>query len=457
MKRSAWMILAATALLPALVAASTQADYARRWQIVLPAPDAGAYRVELDANVYRTLASPALRDIDVVDSHGTPVAADVFGPDAPLASPPHFATVPWFAVRAPRGEDDGGLALIARRDTTGRILSLEAQASSPGESTQPKAFLFDLSRWPEGVDALAFDFAPDADVQAAFRVEASDDLQTWRTVTPRVQLLALQQSGSRLSRTDVALGLPAKYVRLVPLGDDGPFAFENVRARIAMPATEREFAWESVQGRDAHERGKPTYEFDLAGRFPVERADVAADGNAAIEWRLESRDDNDDPWEWRAGPWVVFRVASREGTLTSPPATLIQTPVRDRHWRLVAVSGTPSGPPSLRLGYRPEVVVFLAQGTPPYALVAGSARASRGEAPLPRLVEALRATKGAEWQPVRATLGASSPLAGDAALQRPTTPEDWKQWLLWGLLVVGAAVVAGFALNLLRKSSATGG
>ncbi|KGQ19606.1 putative transmembrane protein [Lysobacter dokdonensis DS-58] len=438
------------ALLPALAVAQVRTDYAREWSIALPDADAGAYRVELDGNVYRAIASPSLRDIDVVDAKGNAVAADVFGPDAPLASPPRFAAVPWFVVRAPRGEDDGGLALIARRDTTGRILSLEAQASPPNGAA-PRAFLFDLSRWPDGVEALIFDFAMNADVQAAFRVETSDDLQVWRTLHPRLQLLDLQQAGSRLAKNDVPLGMAVKYVRLVPLGDDA-FAFDAVRARIGMPESEQTWAWETLpQARDGRDHGKVAYEFESPGRFPVERADVIAGGNAAVEWRLESRDDDDAPWTWRAGPWVAFRVGARDGATASAPASIGGAPVRDRHWRLVAQTGTPSAPPALKLGYRPEVVVFLAQGTPPYSLVAGSARAARGDAPLPSLVDAMRASKGESWQPMRATLGEAKELAGDAALERPTTPEDWKQWLLWALLVVGAAVVAGFAIVLLRR------
>ena len=300
------------------------------------------------------------------------------------------------------------------------------------------------------MEALVFDFPADADVQAAFRVETSDDLQVWRTLHPRLQFLDLQQSGSRLAKNDVPLGMSAKYVRLVPLGDEA-FAFNGVRARIAVPASERTWAWETVQGREARDHGKVAYEFESPGRFPAERADVIAGGNAAVEWRLESRDDDDAPWTWRAGPWVAFRVAARDGATTSAPASIGGAPVRDRQWRLVAESGTPSSPPALKLGYRPEVVVFLAQGTPPYSLVAGSARAVRGDAPLPRLVDAMRASKGEDWQPMPATLGEPTELAGTTALERPTTPEDWKRWLLWVLLVVGAAIVAGFAITLLRK------
>ncbi|MGN5615074.1 DUF3999 family protein, partial [Xanthomonas hortorum] len=111
--------------------------------------------------------------------------------------------------------------------------------------------------------------------------------------------------------------------------------------------------------------------------------------------------------------------------------------------------------PTLRVGYQPERVMFLAQGQPPYAVVAGSARVQRGEAPLASMLQALRRERGAQWQPARASVAAQAqPLAGDAALQPATTPRDWKRWLLWGLLVGGALLVGGFAVSLLRSSAA---
>ena len=40
--------------------------------------------------------------------------------------------------------------------------------------------------------------------------------------------------------------------------------------------------------------------------------------------------------------------------------------------------------------------------------------------------------------------------AGDAALVAPPEPRDWKAWLLWGVLLLGAGLVAAFAFSLLR-------
>ena len=82
----------------------------------------------------------------------------------------------------------------------------------------------------------------------------------------------------------------------------------------------------------------------------------------------------------------------------------------------------------------------------------GSARAQRADAPLPQLVDALRAQRGQDWQPATATLGKGEPLADARTALTPEPVErDWKAWLLWALLVGGALIVAGFAFSLLKK------
>jgi hypothetical protein len=444
MKRIAWLLL-----LPTLACAATREDYARQWPLSAPG-DAGAYRVVLDRTVYRTIDTASLRDVAIVDADGHPVAADVFGPDAPLAEPPRRIDVPWFALQPRKGEGSASLALIAERDTTGRILSLHAQTGAAQDDGGARAFLFDLSQAPPGVDLLQLDWPRTSAIDAAYRVEASDDLQDWRTLEARVQLLALHNENSRLMKNTIVLRESSRYLRLVPLDDAPALPLVRARARVSTQTVETPLQWETLQGRMVRENNTTTFVYSLGGRFPVERADVQAPGNVAVEWRLESRDD-DGAWRWRAGPWVAYRVGTSGRTSASPPTTVLDAPARDREWRLTATSGAPTQAPALRVGYRPEVVVFLAQGRAPYALVAGSAVAARADAPLPRLLQALRAERGDSWHPADATLGPAVELAGARALERPMTPRDWKQWLLWALLVGGAAVVAGFAISLLRK------
>jgi hypothetical protein len=102
------------------------------------------------------------------------------------------------------------------------------------------------------------------------------------------------------------------------------------------------------------------------------------------------------------------------------------------------------------LGYQPASIVFLAQGTPPYVLVAGSADARTTQDAVEPMLAALRARHGAQWAPAVATLGQASPRAGSAAYTPPATPREWKTLTLWGVLVLGALLVGGFAFSLLR-------
>ncbi|MBW8810301.1 MAG: DUF3999 family protein, partial [Lysobacter sp.] len=57
-----------------------------------------------------------------------------------------------------------------------------------------------------------------------------------------------------------------------------------------------------------------------------------------------------------------------------------------------------------------------------------------------------------DWQPSDARLGTSVALAGDAALAAPEPKRDWRSWVLWAVLVIGALLVAGFAFSVLRTS-----
>ena len=211
--------------------------------------------------------------------------------------------------------------------------------------------------------------------------------------------------------------------------------------------------WEELQGHRAEGPDGVAFDFVLDGRFPVEAADVVSAGNSTRGWTLESRDDDESHWLLAAPAWVAYRIDSGGASSRSAPQPL-QQETRHRHWRLRPKAAFEGAPPVLRLGYRPEVVVFLAEGGPPFALLAGSARAWRQDTPLPQLVEALRAERGRDWQPATATLSTRQTLAGDAALQPLEAPVDWKRWLLWGLLVAGALLVAGFAFSLLRGKPA---
>ncbi|KAF1686447.1 hypothetical protein B1992_07805 [Pseudoxanthomonas broegbernensis] len=449
MNRAVWMCLL---LLPSLAMASAREQYARQWPLTPGQADAGAYRVVLDEGVYRSAAQASLRDLEVFNAEGQALPAALLSPTQPLAQPPRTLALPWFALPAADAVAGGGdIRLIAERGEDGGILRVEAGIAGRSVSAGGQ-WLVDASRLREPVRALLLEWeAPAQPLQAGYRVEGSDDLRRWRTLNPGTTLLDLQREGQRLRQDRIALDGQARYLRLLPLHSGTAPVLSGVAAELAPPAPQQQWHWQEIAGERRSEGGREYFDFVLPGRFPVERADVQLPGNNAVEWTLHSREDDGASWAWRAGPWMAYQVgAGAEAASRSAPKALV-SPVRDRHWRLTAATPLGAAEPVLRLGYQPEVVVFLAQGTPPYALAAGSASAQRADTPIPALLEALRRQRGIDWQPAPAYLAdAPEELAGEHALRAQRT-YDWKAWLLWSLLVGGALAVAALGLSLLRQ------
>lgn len=450
MKRFAWI-----ALLPLAAFAGVRDDYAQQWPLTLDQQDAGAYRVVLDRTVYEAMQSPVLKDLDVINAQGVAVAASLLDAEQPLAKAVTTVEVPWFPLpfsSTPQSRDITSISEIAADGSLRRVVLRDAAQSTPGAASNE--YLIDTSRLQQPVQALQVTWAAgQAPFDHPYRIMASDNLKNWRLVQDEGHLVELQNNGERIFKNRIELeDVKARYLRLVPLqNDQGALQLTGVRAELVPVAAVQALQWEELAGkRVVGKDGGVSFEYEIDGRFPIESADVMLPGNSSNEWTLESRDVEEAAWRSVAAPWLAFQLQGDAATNRSPPQSLHGV-TRDRYWRLLPKGGVEGAVPTLKLGYHPEVVVFLAQGEPPYALVAGSARAQRADAPLPQLVDALRTQRGQAWQPATATLGAGKALAGEDALTPAPAQRDWKAWLLWALLIGGALIVASFAFSLLKK------
>ncbi len=459
---NAFLRLAAAVALavPALAVAGAMQDYAWQWSLPTADERAGAYRVILDEEIYRQAQSPQLKDVVVVDGAGNPVPMEVLAPEQPLARSPRYENLPWFSLPAASGagRSGPGWELISEVETDGRLRRVEAR-STPGEAAElpQTALLLDASAVGAPILALQLEWTPGPSLDAAYRIEASDDLDRWRSVASSGRLVDLWRDGQRLQQRRLvfdAVGEQARYLRLTPLDPKAVAPITRVSAEIADDPARTPPNWRELRGKRVETAGGgEAFEFELDARLPVQWVNVALPGNHALQWRLDSRDSPGAEWVARAGPWMAYRVDgqnqdSEEGDRSAPRE--LNRSTRDRYWRLRAGSAVP-GEPVLMLGYRPEVAVFLAQGAPPYTLLVGSARAQRADSQLPQLIQALRKARGPAWQAAEAELGTTRQAAGDSALVPPVPQRDWRSWTLWAVLVLGALIVVGFALSLLRS------
>ena len=424
-----------------------RAQFAEQWPLSLSSEQSGAYRVVLEPQIYRRAQSAQLADVQVYNAAGQALPSALLQPEQPLAQPPVQRELPWFVLPPLSAQRRDDLQLLAERDADGRVVRLQAHSGGAVPSGQG-GWLIDASvLGQQPLAALVLDWAERAEpLQLTVQVDASDDLQHWRVLEPQVALVDLQRAGKRLLQRRVPLQDRARYLRVLPLQGQ---SLPRLRGVIAeLPPAPATLTWEWVAPALTRS-ADGSYQFTLEGRFPVRQLDVDTADNSLVQWRAYSRDDPAADWQLRAAPWVAYQLRQGgQGTQRTAPRALDQV-TRDRYWKLVAEPAGSGQAPVLRLGYRPEVLVFLSQGAAPYALAVGSATARRVEAPVGVLIEDLRMRNGPAWQPTLARLeSAPEALAGEAAMHRPL---DWKRALLWGVLVLGVLLVAALAISVLRQ------
>ncbi len=445
------------ALLP--LAAQAGTDYAQQWPLQLSRADAGAYRVTLDASVYRAAYWRDLRDVRVLDASGKPVAS-VVRPAQPLSGRVQVLTLHWFPLPKLVASPSADLRVAVQRDTDGTVLSVRNTVTSATGAVDGSAWLVDLGADSTRMRALLLDWddSPSA-LDVGYRLEGSDDLRDWRILDPQVRLVQLRHRGQELRSNRIALDAPPRYLRLLPQQAGAALVLREVRGEWREAAEVDNWQWLELTATSAatSDSANPGFRYRLEGRFPIQRVDVAMAANSSVRWSVFSCDGetsngqaNPPVWKLRAAGWNAWRLDDAGKSQVSPALDLHYV-IEDHDWRLQPETGAmPAAAPTLRLGYAPGSLIFLAQGTPPYVLVAGSASDAAAQDTMDSMLEALRARHGARWEPAPATPGAASPRAGSAAYQPAPAPRDWKTLILWGVLVLGALLVAGFAFSLLK-------
>ncbi len=422
-----------------------------QWPLSLSVDDGGAYRVVLTPEIYEHIQRSDLRDITVRNTAGLEVPTAVIGPEEPLAAGPRHIDLPFFELPPDyRGSNHWTISRETR--TEGQIKFAQTEHSSTW-SGPSAGLLIDASRVREPILGLHLEWPDQAvdepdPLDLTVMVETSPDLENWYTVLKSGRLVDLQNDTGHVLKNRLEFSGAQKYLRVRPVNDSGFIKFTSVAAVAKSSRADANWEWKVLKGQAIQEENRTIISYISPGRYPVEEADIVLDSNSAAEWRLESRDSDKAAWSHRAGPWIGFKV---DGEVQRRSAIQkLGTRQRDRQWRLVS-SATTQAIPELRLGFRPEVLVFLAEGESPFTVVAGSTKGEITTVPLERLLNTLKGSFGPDWMPSPAYIGKRAELDGPAAAAPADEAPEWATWLLWGILILGSAFVAGLAMHLLKN------
>ena len=427
-------------------------EHAWQWPLQLEPPQQPAYLVAFDEGLYAALQDPLLRDIEVLDASGRrmPSAMQSALPAATSA----IETAPVRGFLLP-GDTPATVEQLRARFASPE-LTVELHGVTAPAAAAPSQLLLDLGEGSAAVEALQLQpqAASEGPWLASLQVEGSADLQGWRVLRPRFDAYRLNQDGQQLSALRLALPTaPPRYLRLawLPGSRQGALAGVSAERRREQRVAPPPLRWITLQGAPAADG--EGWVFRTPGPLLVERWRLQP---AAERWlgsaRLDSRAATTAAWQPRAEV-ASYRIEVDGLWIDDGDHAL--APTRERDWRL-RWSASFAAPPQRALAYRADHLLFMAEGEPPYRLVAGSASARRIDAPTTAALAAVRASKGPQWMPGQAIPGARAELAGAQALQPPPDSERWQRGLLWAVLLAVAASVVVMALRLLRAAPPAG-
>jgi len=429
-------------LLSTAAAASELKDYARQWPV--GAQDEGAYAINLDSTVYRQLIRRDLGDLAAFNGSGEALP---FGPMPETFAPPPSAwrQAAWFALPVVTDPAAGDLSLHVTRTAAGD-LSLDTTLSH-GATHSVQNILVDVRAPNSDIEGIAFDLALDApDFSADVSVEASEDLQHWRTVVPAATVAQLRQGGQALLRRHIDVPAQrATYLRIRTLGADQKIPLRALQLELASPGPVQQAPARQWLDADFLRSEGRAYVYRMSSPVPADELNIVlADDNSLANFSISMRNPDDKNWTY-VGQLTAFRMRGAGLSLDNEAMSIATT--RRPEWRIESNIDLTKAP-ALKFGYRPETWLLLTHGRPPFVIAAGSPWAQRDELPLDTIVAQARAKYGQGWHPLAAQLGPQKDAGGDAALHA-YDPGQLKTWLLWGVLALGAIGIIAMVLRLM--------
>lgn len=443
-------------------AAEKPADYAYGMAVEVSGSEA-FYDVTLPPAVYRGLARGDLADVRVFNGAGEVVPHAWRPRRSGTADAPAPVMLTLFPLKAPAGASLESMSIKIRRGANG-TLGVDVQSSSFGgaASDATAGYFVDVSNQERVLRAIEFDWKqPPQGFTGKLRIDASDNLASWRTLVSGAPLVSLEVAGQKLQQKRVELPpQKSKYLRIAWVGEPVAHAMPELTsasAELAEKFIEAPREWQKVEAAKGEKPGE--YTFDLRGRFPVDRLRIdLPDINTIAQVELLARNRAEEPWR-TVTRGVAYRLRQASGEILSPDLTAAAA--SERYWLLRVDQrggGLGNGMPSLNIGWVPHQLVFAARGAPPFQMAYGNRDAKTAAYAIETLLPGYKDDAGAKVR--AAKTGTQTVNVGAAATQaqkelggetRLTDATDWKRWSLWGALVLGVLILGGMAWRLMRQ------
>lgn len=473
----------------------TPADYAYAIPLKVSGQQ-GVVAFPLPSSVYMNARTTSLNDLRVFDANGVaqPFALHRPAPEAVADRDSVIAAVfPVYASKQSVGTAAVDLDIRTRAD--GSLLSVQTYAGKlpeQGAALPLASLILDFSAPTSGdslaetkgdsgaspslnahpnpnpnplsrIDALHFK-APygQNNYSAQVWLEISNDLKRWEAIGA-AELSWLANDGGQTLANDRLEFSPQsfRYARLT-WRRGTPLVFAEIRAETIARAPQepvRETLWvKPLPGRQA---GDLVYPAGIG--LPVEQVSLKlSEANIIYPLTLGGyverpthRGSKTTEWVFQPRTRATFYQITQDGQTRRSGALTIAR-AHQAEWVIRPQNPATTVQPELGLSWQPATVVFLAGGSPPHTLHFGRRDAIPASQPLAQVAPGFKAdeirqleqAQGGVLQQLQADAinDNAANLAGLSARQR--------NWILWGVLLLGVAVLGGMAWRLVRQMNA---
>ena len=451
-----YMLLVCTLLFTQATHAISKTDFAYGYTLEVDG-DGAIYSLTLPEEVYHGLTRADRGDLRIFNSQDIAVPHHIKRAEQMTKVTQPDSNLPLFPLYSDattiKGADGANVHIVT--NDKGAIIDINYGKTHPESTQRVNAYLLDSSQLEQAPNALLMNWPESqGDFVMSVDVAGSDDLNHWQTLVARTTLSNLHYGGHTLIQRRIDLPLhKQKYLRLTWVGDK-PLLLTNVVAQFPelLQSQERKWSTFAVTSTDAKDN---YYYFDTHSVLPADRVNIdLPQRNTLVQVSLDSADSETGPWHPRYSG-LLYNLQFQGNQLKTPDQFMSVT--THRYWRLQILNreGRLDGKPRLRLGWIPEQLFFIAQGEAPFTLAYGSARVASTDTPLAQLLDVDKIQD--QQQLIKAAqLGSRIELGNKDKLKPAKPPTDWKQIVLWLVLLFGVAALAVMALRLYKQMDQAG-
>lgn len=417
------------------------------------------YALDLPIEVYRGIERRDLGDLRVQNGAGEFIPHALLRPASSERKPAAQITLPFFPLLGPAGRPIEDLQVRIERRPDGAVKAFIGTAARDAPARSTVAYIIDASGSSDPIRELRFDWKAGAEgTSIDARVEASDDLKSWRAIGSGA-LIVLRHGDAMLERRSIEVTpTKAKYLRVSWRPAHESWNLSGVTAALTEGFAEIPRAWIRIEASAGAKAGEYVFELPLA--LPVDRLRFDLPQQNTVAWTTVLAQPKPGAPERSIASTVLYRMEHKGQKLVSPDLEI--APVSEP--RLVfrvdpRGGGIGSGLPVLHAGYVPHRMVFVARGEPPFRAVFGNQEVPpaalavhtivpgyAADKPLPALASRLGEVR------VREVV---KPTGVEAARDYAAQLDEKKLWL-WGSLILAVLVIVGMALKLSRQMPAPG-